>query len=543
MLKNLLLGNMVVFLLLAASQVHAYTMVDSSDPSCAPAFIDISGTGTAAVWEGGGGYPGDDDEENLTLPFSFLFYDTLSSAVRISTNGGILFGATSGALPYTNADIPTNSPARTILPFWDDLNPNQGGNVYWEVQGSAPNRRFIVQWDNVPHYPNVGDATLQVVLYEGTNNIFFIYNDVNFGNNAYNNGQSATIGLNNNAVEADRYSYNSPSLNGINSICFFPNDFGDAPASYGDAWHYTLADQPPYLGSVAPDIEHDMLNSSDALLDNTTGSNDEEGVAFRSPAGTNQSIFADVTINNPTGNSVTVCGWLDIPSGGAVDGSFDAGDGQCQTTNASTITFQWSNLPDDQQYSTYARFRVSSNSLTASDATGYAFDGEVEDYQVRFDFRPTAVTIGQVTLETTLVQNFLTGLNIEKIDRDRLLALLAIWDPETAATLVQPDREQIVNALRDYLDPDGDGQVAVLQWDTLEERGTIGFFVQRAAGNNHWILINNDMLPGLINAPMGGQYQLADPAARSGQVYQYRLIEQEADGHTQLYGPYILEMK
>ena len=51
------------------------------------------------------------------------------------------------------------------------------------------------------------------------------------------------------------------------------------------------------------------------------------------------------------------------------------------------------------------------------------------------------------------------------------------------------------------------------------------------------------MLPGLINAPLGGQYQLADPTVRSGRVYQYRLIEQEADGHTRQYGPYLLKME
>jgi len=50
------------------------------------------------------------------------------------------------------------------------------------------------------------------------------------------------------------------------------------------------------------------------------------------------------------------------------------------------------------------------------------------------------------------------------------------------------------------------------------------------------------MLPGLINAPMGGIYLLADPAARSGKVYQYRLIEQEATGNTRQYGPYTVEM-
>jgi hypothetical protein len=108
--------------------------------------------------------------------------------------------------------------------------------------------------------------------------------------------------------------------------------------------------------------------------------------------------------------------------------------------------------------------------------------------------------------------------------------------------LAGADREAILAALRDFLDPDGDGLVAVLRWDTLEERGTIGFYVERREGEGTWTLLHDDLLPGLINAPLGGAYQLADPAARTGGRYQYRLIEQEAAGNTRRYGPYSMEL-
>jgi hypothetical protein len=105
------------------------------------------------------------------------------------------------------------------------------------------------------------------------------------------------------------------------------------------------------------------------------------------------------------------------------------------------------------------------------------------------------------------------------------------------------NRGAIIDALQEYLDPDGDGKVAVLHWDTLEERGTVGFYVERSGINGEGAtLINNDMLPGLISAPMGGEYMLADPVPTSGDVYQYRFIEQEATGNKREYGPYDLEM-
>jgi len=176
---------------------------------------------------------------------------------------------------------------------------------------------------------------------------------------------------------------------------------------------------------------------------------------------------------------------------------------------------------------------------------GPALTGEVEDYRIDFDFRPTAVTIGKVELSGTRVTDFLTGLGVEYMDRKALLALLHAWDLTAAAALSgDAGREEILTALRNYLDPDGDTQVAVLAWDTLEERGTIGFYVHRREGENgDWIRINDDMLPGLITAPMGGEYQLVDPEARINTVYQYHLIEQEATGTTRSYGPYTLEMR
>ena len=81
----------------------------------------------------------------------------------------------------------------------------------------------------------------------------------------------------------------------------------------------------------------------------------------------------------------------------------------------------------------------------------------------------------------------------------------------------------------------------VLRWETLEERGTVGFYAERWQGGD-WVKINAEMLPGLIAAPMGAQYWLADPGARPGDGYQYRLIEVEARGTTREYGPFDLRV-
>lgn len=67
--------------------------------------------------------------------------------------------------------------------------------MWTRTLGTAPNRKFVVEWLDVPHYPNVGSATFELIFTESANDIAFQYFDVDFGNADYDNGRSATIGV------------------------------------------------------------------------------------------------------------------------------------------------------------------------------------------------------------------------------------------------------------------------------------------------------------------------------------------------------------
>lgn len=154
---------------------------------------------------------------------------------------------------------------------------------------------------------------------------------------------------------------------------------------------------------------------------------------------------------------------------------------------------------------------------------------------------PTAVVMGDVSLWIAAAGDFLHHIGARRDDGANLLALLRSWDPETALSLSAAGPARLWQALLDYLDADGDGRVAVLRWDTLEERGTVGFYVERrSATSPHWVRVNAMLLPAMVAAPMGAEYQLADPGALSGVAYEYRLIELEARGTTREYGPFPL---
>ena len=100
----------------------------------------------------------------------------------------------------TNVGAARGQPALAILPFWDDIDADTG-DVYWEVQGTAPNRMVdhrVVQPAALQQHRR--RRTFEVILYEGTNEIKFQYADVDFGNASYNNGASATVGINKDAT-------------------------------------------------------------------------------------------------------------------------------------------------------------------------------------------------------------------------------------------------------------------------------------------------------------------------------------------------------
>ena len=173
----------------------------------------------------------DDSEANVTLPFAFSFYGTPSTAIRVGNNGGFFFNATTGDLSTTNANLGTTTTNNLVVPFWDDIDADTG-NVYYKTVGTAPNRMFVVEWFNRPHFSNIGNATFELILYEGTNNIKYQYQDVVFGNALYDYGVSATVGIRQTGSNYLQYSYNQAVIQDGLAICFtYP---GSPPCDGGD---------------------------------------------------------------------------------------------------------------------------------------------------------------------------------------------------------------------------------------------------------------------------------------------------------------------
>ena len=190
----------------------------------------------------------DDGEVELPLPFTFSYFGNDYNFVTVGANGGFAFTDGTGStrhIGFSNSEFPsagniTSSSAGPpdVAPLWDDWNPSNGGAVY-VLDDSVANDRAIVSWVGVPHFSNVPDASFQAHIYsDGT--IQFHYADVNdIGAGAYDNGVSATIGIQDGDSAGGTYatggvlaiSFNAPVVEDFDAIVFtFAGDVD------GDGW-------------------------------------------------------------------------------------------------------------------------------------------------------------------------------------------------------------------------------------------------------------------------------------------------------------------
>ncbi|HET7502490.1 MAG TPA: S8 family serine peptidase [Kofleriaceae bacterium] len=157
----------------------------------------------------------DDCSTPVTLPFPVRFAGASPglTTVHVGSNGVLSF--TAPITTFSNVALPAAGLTTVVAPFWDDLNPGAAGagaSVVTATLGNAPNRQFVIEYRNVPHFSNTGAATFQVIFFEGSPNIRFNYADVTFGSAAFDRGASATVGIQVTGGVARQFSLNTASL-------------------------------------------------------------------------------------------------------------------------------------------------------------------------------------------------------------------------------------------------------------------------------------------------------------------------------------------
>jgi hypothetical protein len=165
-----------------------------------------------------------DSSTQVDLPFPFLFYGNTYSTAFVAGPGHINFQGYNSR--WYNEPIPSvYQPNAAIYPFWDDMWVDGLSAVRTKTAGTAPNRTFLVEWNNVAFF---GDYSRRVdfeaeLAEDGT--ITFRYR--NLSGDALERGGSATVGIEDqNGDVALQYSFNTATLSDSQSIRFRPPPTG-----------------------------------------------------------------------------------------------------------------------------------------------------------------------------------------------------------------------------------------------------------------------------------------------------------------------------
>lgn len=138
----------------------------------------------------------------IPIPFNFNFYGTAFNNVVIGSNGIISFdvaqAGTNCAWNIQNVGQlpnPTFTDAHnTVMVAYQDINPGLGGTIQYQTIGTAPNRKFVVLYQDMPYFSGQCAGLcnyMSCVLNEGTDVV-----EIHIGNKpnctAWNGGLSIT---------------------------------------------------------------------------------------------------------------------------------------------------------------------------------------------------------------------------------------------------------------------------------------------------------------------------------------------------------------
>ena len=83
-----------------------------------------------------------------------------------------------------------------------------------------------------------------------------------------------------------------------------------------------------------------------------------------------------------------------------------------------------------------------------------------------------------------------------------------------------------------------------LEWVTVSEVGTVGFYLKRwEEGEGKYVDVNERLIRSLVTSPQGGVYRYLDRDVVPGEPYRYLLVEVEASGRRLTYGPYDVDTR
>lgn len=146
-------------------------------PALAPAINSVAAPGYGYLSLPGLGVPpevGFDDEDALLytgLPL-FTYGDEVYDSMLIDPNGYVVINSDGGAVD-NNCCAPAmpdpTRPNNVLAPYWTDLNPGAGGEIYFaELDFGGGFVYLVIEWHQVPVYGTTNERTFQIWIAESS---------------------------------------------------------------------------------------------------------------------------------------------------------------------------------------------------------------------------------------------------------------------------------------------------------------------------------------------------------------------------------------
>jgi hypothetical protein len=130
---------------------------------------------------------GDETIVNFSVP-PFVYAGEIYDAIGAVSNGYAVVGGGTGAdVEFINQILPDPAlPNNVLAPFWTDLNPSAGGNLYAGLLTDGVNTWLILEWEMVPNWGDGEPNSFQLwVGLNGVEDIAFTYGDVSDGDGGF----------------------------------------------------------------------------------------------------------------------------------------------------------------------------------------------------------------------------------------------------------------------------------------------------------------------------------------------------------------------
>lgn len=252
-------------------------------------------TNSLGLMDGTSGYIQTDFPIKFGDHAGFSFIDVgPDGAMAFSTTGMNFYNGNLINTGIDNKNLPTTTHyGHLFAPFWDNLDVYMSGGVvkYWTL-GTTPNRQFVLEYNNVGHTPSGNAVTFEAIFYEGSSDILVQYLDVDTANATYDNGASATIGIQTSPSNATVFSHNSASI------------------ASGQAWLWQTSTTPAPFAEAGT---HQLVDAGTLVTLNGSGSVDYSSTSlsysWQQLSGTTVTL-SDSTVANPSFTAPTTAGIL-----------------------------------------------------------------------------------------------------------------------------------------------------------------------------------------------------------------------------------------